>query len=222
VGGSQGAEALNRVVLEVVRESEAGGLKRPEGTTLLWATGPKHLEGIRVEVERLGATGWVHLHGFIQEMPQALRAATLAISRAGAMATSEFLACGVPVILVPLPTAAADHQRRNAESLAAAGTAVHLPQSELSASALWREVVSLLTDPDELEGMRRAALEMGRPEATRRIAEALEGLLPRPELRPSAGGVVDAAPPLPEDPPGIAEAPEGSPPTDGAPEGGRG
>jgi len=180
VGGSQGAEALNKAVLDVIRGVAAGQLERPEDVRLLWATGPKKLEEVQRQLEALGQPGWVHALGYIQEMPEALSSATLAVSRAGAMTTSEFLAWGVPALLVPLPTAAADHQSRNAESLAGAGTAIHLPETKLAGASLWEAVMSLLSTPGALSAMREAALKAGRPRATREIAEALERLLPRP------------------------------------------
>jgi len=180
VGGSQGAEALNRAVLEVIRGVSAGELERPGDVKLLWATGPSKLVEVQRQLEVLGHPEWVHVRGYIQEIPEALSSATLAVSRAGAMTTSEFLAWGVPAVLVPLPTAAADHQSRNAETLASEGTAVHLPEAKLTGATLWKAVVSLLSTPSALSAMREAALKAGRPNATREIAEDLECLLPRP------------------------------------------
>ena len=187
VGGSQGAEALNRAVLDLVQGVAAGELERPEDVSFLWATGPKKLEEVQGRLEGLGQPEWVRVLGYIQEMPEALSSATLAVSRAGAMTTSELLAWGVPSVLVPLPTAAADHQSRNAESLAASGTAIHLPEAELTGATLWRAVESLLSTPGALSAMREAALKAGRPTATREIAEALEGLLPRPGTGSESG-----------------------------------
>ncbi len=119
--------------------------------------------------------------GYIQEMPEALSAATLAVSRAGAMTTSEFLAWGVPALLVPLPTAAADHQSRNAESLARGRAPPSIsPRRSSPGRPSGMRLLSLLSDPGALLAMREAALKAGRPGATREIAEALEVLLPRP------------------------------------------
>jgi len=187
VGGSQGAEALNRAILDVIRGVADGDLERPEDVNLLWATGPKNLEEVQRQLAVMGQPEWVHVLGYIREIPEALSSATLAVSRAGAMTTSEFLAWGVPAVLVPLPTAAADHQSRNAESLAGAGTAIHLPETELTGATLWEAVVSLLSTPGALLAMKEAALKAGRPNATREIAEALECLLPRPVPGPVPG-----------------------------------
>jgi UDP-N-acetylglucosamine--N-acetylmuramyl-(pentapeptide) pyrophosphoryl-undecaprenol N-acetylglucosamine transferase len=183
VGGSQGSLALNEAVVDAVRGVEKGGLERPRALELLWSTGPSHLDRVRVELDALGAPAWVHAVGYIDRMDGALAAADLAVSRAGAMATSEFLAWGLPALLVPLPTAAADHQTENAKSLEAAGAALHLPQASLTGEALWRRVLELAADPVHLEKTRAAARRVARPDAAREIAAQLARLLPPPRWR---------------------------------------
>jgi UDP-N-acetylglucosamine--N-acetylmuramyl-(pentapeptide) pyrophosphoryl-undecaprenol N-acetylglucosamine transferase len=174
VGGSQGARAVNDVLLEAVRSVVTGGLDRVEGLHVLWATGPAHHEHIRDELEAMGeAAEWVVPVPYIDDMPVALVASDLALARAGATFTAELLVEGLPAVLVPLPSAAEDHQARNAESIAAAGAAVVLPQAELTPDRLWSVVGSLTSDVSRLSAMRRAALEFARPEATRRIAESV-------------------------------------------------
>lgn len=185
VGGSQGARGINQAVLGVVRGVEDGKLDRPEDVMMLWATGPRNLPEIQAELESLGPLTWLRVVGYLDEVPAALSLATLAVGRAGAMTTSEFLAWGVPAILVPLPTSAADHQTRNAESLARAGAALHIQESKLTGDRLWNEVMSLLSAPEALASMGRAAVASGRPAATREIATSMERLLPRP---PRFGG----------------------------------
>jgi len=175
VGGSQGSLALNRAVTGLVREA-AGD----PGYQVLWSTGPRHLAGVEASLTETGGTSWVHATGYIDDMPSALAAADLAVSRAGAMATSEFLAWGLPAVLVPLPTAAADHQTRNAQALEEAGCAVHLPEADLDGPLLGRRVQELMADPEARARMSRSATERGRPEAAREIAEALATLLPSP------------------------------------------
>jgi len=182
-GGSQGSAAMNEVLLDVVREVTSGGLRRPERLQLLWATGPTHIGTIQRELSALGSPSWVHAKGYIDDMPAALSVADLAISRAGAMATSEFLAWGIPSVLVPLPTAAADHQTANARALAAAGAALHLPQAGLTAPALWEAATGILGDAEARGRMARIAGERGRPEAIREIAMSIARHLP-----PQAGG----------------------------------
>ncbi len=103
----------------------------------------------------------------------ALAAADLALARAGATFTAELLVEGLPSVLVPLPTAAENHQARNAESLVAAGAAAVLPQARLTPAALWSTLTDLLADRSRLEDMGRAARALARPEAARRIAESV-------------------------------------------------
>lgn len=178
IGGSQGAEGINRAVLEMVRRVGVGELARPSEVELLWITGPENLAGTQDRLAELGGPEWVHVLGYVHDIPAALSSASLAVSRAGAMTTSEISAWGVPAVLVPLPTSAADHQSRNAESLAEAGSAIHIPESRLDGLELGKTVFSLLSAPETLTSMREAALRAGRPEATREIAEALDDLLP--------------------------------------------
>jgi UDP-N-acetylglucosamine--N-acetylmuramyl-(pentapeptide) pyrophosphoryl-undecaprenol N-acetylglucosamine transferase len=96
------------------------------------------------------------------------------------MTTAELAAWGLPALLIPLPTAAGDHQSANARALEAAGAAVHLPESRLSAAGLAQTVTALLADPSHLSAMTGAATRRGRPDAARAIAERLLGLLDDP------------------------------------------
>jgi len=85
------------------------------------------------------------------------------------MTLSELCAWGIPSILVPLPTAAADHQTPNAKAVQEAGAGVFLPQSELTADRLAELIESLLGDPVRLGAMRTAAQARARPDALARI-----------------------------------------------------
>jgi UDP-N-acetylglucosamine--N-acetylmuramyl-(pentapeptide) pyrophosphoryl-undecaprenol N-acetylglucosamine transferase len=171
VGGSQGSRAINDLLLSAL-ERVGAEAERPESMEILWATGPAHIEGIQNALEPMDLE-WVHAVGYIDEMPQALACADLALSRAGAMGTAELLAWGVPSVLVPLPTAAADHQTHNARALQGAGAAMALPESEASPERLWSEVEGLVRDPDRRRDMALRARERARPEAARYIAEDL-------------------------------------------------
>jgi len=177
VGGSQGSLALNEALigaLEMIAEEELP--TRPEGLQILWSTGPAHIDSIERRLARLDL-GWVRPFGYIDSMSEALALADLAVSRAGAIGTAELLAWGVPAILVPLPTAAADHQTENARSLEAAGAAIHLPERELTPARLWSELIGLVGDTSRREALAGAALERARPDAAQEIARKLLELL---------------------------------------------
>ena len=182
VGGSQGSAALNQLVVGGLIGAARGVFPRPEGFQILWASGPGHFDEMEKSVSELGSPKWLRLLPYIDDMTTALAAADIAVSRAGAMATSEFLAWGLPAVLVPLPTAAADHQTRNARALSAAGTAVHLPEVATSPYDLWSVLLELAGDDARLSSMADAARERGRPDAAAEIARAMADLLPPPRL----------------------------------------
>lgn len=180
VGGSQGARAVNEALLADLRAVAEGRLPPPpEGVQILWATGPAHWDGISAGLAEIGGGEWVHAVPYIRDMPHALAAADLAISRAGAMALAELCAWGIPSLLVPLPHAAANHQYHNAVALADAGASLLLPEAELGGGRLWREVVSLAGAPERRASMADRARARGRPDAADRIVEVLAKLLER-------------------------------------------
>lgn len=178
VGGSQGSLPLNQAMVAAVRAAATDASLRPDGLHVLWATGPAHHESITAELDAMGSSSdWVHALPYIEDMPVALAAADLALARAGATFTAELLVQGLPALLVPLPSAAEDHQTRNAESLAAAGAAVVLPQATLDADRLWASVNELIRTPDRLQRMRQAARVLARPTATEEIARSIMDLI---------------------------------------------
>ncbi len=183
IGGSQGSAALNRLVLEAVEGVVAGTLARPVGLSLLWSTGPTHHAAVMRALEATGAPQWVHALSYIDDVPAAMAAADLAVSRAGAMTTAEILNHVLPSVLVPLPTAAADHQSRNAEALAAAGAAVVAPEDGLTGADLWGKMRALVEDAGLRARMSGAARTRARPAATEQIVNDLLGLLPAQPTR---------------------------------------
>lgn len=181
-GGSQGSRAINEALTAVVLERADS----PPAWQLLWATGPAHIESVREALGGAVDLPWLQVTGYIDDMPVALSAADLAISRAGAMTTSEFLAWGLPAVLVPLPTSAEGHQAKNAEALEQAGAAVHLPQTDLSGGSLGAILDQLVDDPDRRDEMARTARERSRPDSARDIARRLDQLLPSRRREASA------------------------------------
>jgi UDP-N-acetylglucosamine--N-acetylmuramyl-(pentapeptide) pyrophosphoryl-undecaprenol N-acetylglucosamine transferase len=177
VGGSQGSRAINESLLRDLALVADDPGERPAGMQILWATGPAHHEHVARRVAELRIDEWVKAVPYIHRMPQALAAADLAVSRAGAMALAELCAWGVPPVLIPLPTAAANHQHHNAVALAEAGAGVLAPESELEAGRLWNEVVGLVSDAARRESLAAAASRRGQPDAADRIVSELRSLL---------------------------------------------
>jgi UDP-N-acetylglucosamine--N-acetylmuramyl-(pentapeptide) pyrophosphoryl-undecaprenol N-acetylglucosamine transferase len=167
-GGSQGARAMNTAVAEFVNR----GL--PESVRLVWITGPnEHARYVLLDSDR------VRVLPYVTDMPLIYSAVDLAVARAGAMSTAELCAWGIPAILVPLPTAAADHQTTNALALEQAGAASVIRQRDLTPESLRSRLRELLGDAGRLERMRAAALARARPNAASVIAADIAALLPR-------------------------------------------
>jgi UDP-N-acetylglucosamine--N-acetylmuramyl-(pentapeptide) pyrophosphoryl-undecaprenol N-acetylglucosamine transferase len=161
-GGSQGSAALNAVV--------DGWIARgvPDDVQVIWATGKAHFDKhAGRESER------VRVRPYLAPIADAYAASDLAITRAGAMTTAELAAWQIPPILVPLPTAAADHQTVNAKALAAAGAARWIRQEELTVERLDALVRELASAPGVLASIAAAELERARPEAADDIARRI-------------------------------------------------
>ena len=149
---------------------------RPAGFEILWATGPRHFDSVAERMRPLGLGDWVHLEPYIQDMPSALAAADVAVSRSGAMSLAELCAWGIPSILVPFPHAAANHQVHNAQALADAGAARMVLEGELESGKLWNQLLAMSENPGLRGEVAAAALARGHPDAADRIVEALSRL----------------------------------------------
>jgi UDP-N-acetylglucosamine--N-acetylmuramyl-(pentapeptide) pyrophosphoryl-undecaprenol N-acetylglucosamine transferase len=158
-GGSQGSLAINNAVKDWIR----GGL--PAGVSVIWGTGKASYSAFK-DLESAD----VRVRPYLSPIADAYAAADLAVARAGTMTLAELLAWHIPGILVPLPTAAADHQTLNARALERAGAAIYLPQARLSAETLDIEVQSLIADPASRAALTAAAAARARPRAADEIA----------------------------------------------------
>jgi UDP-N-acetylglucosamine--N-acetylmuramyl-(pentapeptide) pyrophosphoryl-undecaprenol N-acetylglucosamine transferase len=168
-GGSQGAHAINVAMVEAAKELAAGRPRIP----LTHQTGERDVEMVRGAYREAGLQAVVE--PFLYDMGSRLRQADLIVSRAGATTLAELTAAGKPAILVPLPTATDDHQRKNAEALAGTGAADLLVQSEMTGVVLARRILALAADSAARTRMAEAARAMARPDAARVIVDrALE------------------------------------------------
>ena len=158
-GGSQGARALNETVARVLQLGLLGDVN------ILWGTGTMHVD----RYASLAVPGRVAVRGFLDPIGAAYAAAHLVIARAGAMTVSELCAWGKASILVPLPTAAADHQTFNARALANAGASVLLLEREFTPDAFAKTVVPLVHDDKRLAALAKSARGRGHPNAARTI-----------------------------------------------------
>lgn len=144
VGGSQGARSINVAVAENLK-TLAG-----ENTQMIWQTGLLQAVWAKQMIdEHLVGEERSHfkVHAFINRMELAYAAADVVISRAGAIAISELSAVAKPCIFIPLPSAAEDHQTKNAVSLAERHAAIHLPDAK-AVEELGKVAVALIGDPE--------------------------------------------------------------------------
>jgi UDP-N-acetylglucosamine--N-acetylmuramyl-(pentapeptide) pyrophosphoryl-undecaprenol N-acetylglucosamine transferase len=172
VGGSQGARPVNEAVARWVER----GL--PDGWDVIWATGKgSHEQFARLDSPR------VRVRPYLSPIAEAYAATDLALGRAGAMTTAELCAWGIPMVLVPLPTAAADHQTANARALERAGAALVLPQAQLTAERLDATIRRLSGDEEALRALAVGASARGRPDAAQTIARRILTLLDVKQIR---------------------------------------
>jgi UDP-N-acetylglucosamine--N-acetylmuramyl-(pentapeptide) pyrophosphoryl-undecaprenol N-acetylglucosamine transferase len=197
VGGSLGAQVLNSTVpkaFALLHAQQAGSVDTtadsnggasgaliaasPTGSTLHIV----HQTGAAQQAEVQAAYAAAGLHAevlaFIDDMPQRLAACDVMICRAGAITVSELCAAGVPAVLVPLVVSTTAHQRDNAAWMAGQGAAIHLPQTELTAERLAKELSGLTRD--SLLAMATKARALAKPHAAARVADEIEKLVAKP------------------------------------------
>jgi UDP-N-acetylglucosamine--N-acetylmuramyl-(pentapeptide) pyrophosphoryl-undecaprenol N-acetylglucosamine transferase len=169
-GGSQGAHAINVAMVEAAARLAAAGA----ALAITHQTGERDLALVRDGYRRAGLEARVE--AFLYEMDREMTAADFVVARAGATTLSELAAARRPAILVPLPTAADDHQRKNAEVIARAGGAEVIDQRELDGTRLADAILQLAHDPPRRERMAAAMHAFARPDAARRIADRVWSL----------------------------------------------
>jgi UDP-N-acetylglucosamine--N-acetylmuramyl-(pentapeptide) pyrophosphoryl-undecaprenol N-acetylglucosamine transferase len=174
-GGSQGAHALNRALIDALPAL----MERVPGLRVIHQTGERDYNDARAGYLRAGIPAEVS--PFIDDMPSAFARAGLLVCRSGASTVAEITAAGKPAIFVPFPRAADDHQRKNAEALAAKGAAVLIPEAELTPQRLADTATQLLKDPARLLAMGAAARKLAHPDAAASIAHLAARLAGVPE-----------------------------------------
>lgn len=168
VGGSLGARTLNQAMAKGWPEFAR------EGIQLLWQTGKSY--AAQIDKATQGAPAGIKAQPFIDDMGVAYRAADLVVSRAGAGTVSELQLLGKPVILVPSPNVAEDHQRKNALALVDNDAAVMILDSE-AADRLTAEALSLIKQPQRLEALSTAIHSMALHNAAQHIVDKIETII---------------------------------------------
>jgi UDP-N-acetylglucosamine--N-acetylmuramyl-(pentapeptide) pyrophosphoryl-undecaprenol N-acetylglucosamine transferase len=166
-GGSQGAHAINMAMVEAAPQlAEVDPVLR-----IVHQTGERDVEVVRAAYRAAGLQAEVE--PFFYDMGRRVHEADVIVCRAGATTIAEVTAAGKASILIPLPTATDDHQRKNAEALAGEGAAEMLLQADASAVALAARISVLARDADRRAALARRARAMARPDAARAIVDRL-------------------------------------------------
>lgn len=165
LGGSLGAGTINRSISENIGKVAASGYQ------WLWQTGKNYFEEMSVVVNRAEAKN-ISVHPFINRMDYAFAAADIIVSRAGAGTISELCLVGKPVILVPSPNVAEDHQTRNALALTYRNAAVMIKDTE-AVRMLVDEAIKLVSNEQEKTSLSASILKMADRDADVRIADEI-------------------------------------------------
>ena len=177
-GGSQGAHAVNQLLVEALsmmkRELASRQAARP-----LYVI---HQTGAADEGMAIGAYAKESMpsrvYAFERDMAGAFASADIVVARAGASTCFELAACGKPALLIPLPTALRDHQRHNADAFVEKGAADEGNQDKLSPRQICRYLVNLYDHPERLRAMAEKMRSLSVPDAAARVADLVEGRTP--------------------------------------------
>ena len=165
LGGSLGARSINQAVQQQLKLIEKSGVQ------LIWQTGKYYYKDILAANAELNNKA-IQITDFISRMDYAYALADLIVSRAGAGSISEFALLAKAVMLVPSPNVAEDHQTQNARALVSKGAAVMIRDAE-ARDKLIPEALALLEQPERIESLKSAILEMALPHAAEHIADEI-------------------------------------------------
>lgn len=172
VGGSLGARTVNESVLQnldMIKES---------GVQFIWQTGKYYNASIMAELKQRGTVPSLHVTDFISDMGAAYKAADLVISRAGASSISEFCLIGKPVILVPSPNVAEDHQTKNAMALVNKNAALYVKDADAPAEVV-KLALKTVKDDARLKELSENILKLALPDSADIIANEVVKLARR-------------------------------------------
>jgi UDP-N-acetylglucosamine--N-acetylmuramyl-(pentapeptide) pyrophosphoryl-undecaprenol N-acetylglucosamine transferase len=163
LGGSLGAGTINNSLSENISRLQESDCQ------WLWQTGKYYYENVKALVS-VSFSDNISVHGFINRMDYAYAVADIIISRAGAGTISELCLVGKPVILVPSPNVAEDHQTKNAKALSDRHAAVFIADNN-AAKTLVDEAIKLMSDKSKRETLSENISKMADRDADKRIAE---------------------------------------------------
>ncbi|MGP6138873.1 MULTISPECIES: undecaprenyldiphospho-muramoylpentapeptide beta-N-acetylglucosaminyltransferase [unclassified Jeotgalibaca] len=171
-GGSRGAEKINQSMIEAASSFEGKKMQA------ILVSGETHYDKINTQISSLvpQATN-VKVVPYIDNMPALFRKVDLVVCRSGATTLTELTALGIPSVLIPSPYVTANHQLKNAESLARNGAAFILEETELNGNRLFEMIDELLSSQSKREKMSTRAIELGVPDASDRLFKVMQEIM---------------------------------------------
>ena len=164
LGGSLGARTINQCLMENLDKVKSSGVQ------FIWQTGKIYIEEAKASVAKFGELPMLHVTDFISDMATAYCAADLVISRAGAGSISEFCLLQKPVILVPSPNVAEDHQTKNALALVNKNAALYVKDMEAK-ELLLDKAIEAVKQPDLLKNLSKNITELAFTDSANIIAK---------------------------------------------------
>lgn len=164
LGGSLGARTINQCLIENLDKVKSSGVQ------FIWQTGKIYIEEAKAVVAKAGELPMLHVTDFISDMATAYCAADLVISRAGAGSISEFCLLQKPVILVPSPNVAEDHQTKNALALVNKNAALYVKDMEAK-ELLLDKAIEAVKQPDLLKNLSKNITELAFTDSANIIAK---------------------------------------------------
>ena len=165
LGGSLGARKINELINNHLEFFETQGLQ------VIWQCGKLYEEAYVSK-----GTSLVQVHTFLNRMDLAYAAADIIVSRAGALSVSELCIVGKPVIFIPSPNVAEDHQTKNAMAICEKNAALLLRESEAE-STFQQALLGLLQDNERTQELSKNIKELAKPNATKDIVDEIEKLI---------------------------------------------
>ena len=164
LGGSLGARTINQCLMAYLDKVKSSGVQ------FIWQTGKIYIEEARKVVAKAGELPMLHVTDFISDMATAYSAADLVISRAGAGSISEFCLLQKPVILVPSPNVAEDHQTKNALALVNKNAALYVKDAEAK-DLLLDKAIEAVNQPELLKNLSKNIAELAFTDSANVIAK---------------------------------------------------
>ena len=176
-GGSQGAQKINEALIEIIEQ------KKNKNYQIIWATGPKQFEIIKLELQKkdinINDISNCKILPYIYNMEEIENIADVVVARSGAMTITEIANLSKPSILIPLPNVSNDHQMYNAKVLEKVGAAKIIKNNELTGSLLNSEIEKIVLDKEKCLKMGENAYKVSNKNVEEKIYREIDKLVMR-------------------------------------------